>query len=123
MKFFDRKPSASSSSSSSTASPPALASTPDAAQRPAFPSPVLSQQMTFSLNQCSNAKLIVSTRGVKMGDAPEARYDVVVRAHQAPLEAEWSLGPEQAREIAAQLLEAAAECEKVRPSTRSHRWD
>jgi hypothetical protein len=121
MKFFGRKPS-SPSSSSSTASP-ALACAPDAANKPSFPSPVLSQQMTFSLNQCSNAQLIVSTRGVKAGDAREARYDVVVRAHQAPLEAEWSLGPEQAREIAAHLLEAAAECEKVRPSTYSGRWD
>lgn len=91
--------------------------------KPSFPSPALSQQMTFSLNQCSSAQLIVSTRGVKAGSSPEARFDVVLRAQQTPLEAEWTLGPAQAREIAAHLLEAAAECEKVRPSTHSLHWD
>ncbi len=55
-----------------------------------------------------------------MKDAP---YDVVLQACKAPLETEWTLSAEQARELAARLLDAAADCGEFDNATFSLRWD
>lgn len=115
MKFFGRKPTSSSS--------PASASTPDAANMPVFPQPVQTQRMMFSLHQCTAAELKVTTRSMKTVAAADARFDVLLKARQTPLEAEWSFTPEQARELAARLLDAAADCENVDHLTYALRWD
>lgn len=113
MKFFGRKP------SPEAATPAAARSTPDATNRPVFLQPMLTKQMTFSLHQCTDAELNVTTRSMKTAGASDARFDVLLQARKTPLEAEWTLTSEQARELAAHLLGAAAECESVSHSTHA----
>lgn len=102
MKLFGRKPSA-----------PVLVCKPDAANMPFFPGPVPTERMAFSLYQCTAAELQVTTHSVKSSASPVARHDVMLQARQTPLEADWALTPEQARELAARLLDAAANCDEA----------
>ncbi|WP_382320890.1 hypothetical protein ACFJGX_12790 [Hydrogenophaga sp. UC242_50] len=115
MKLFGRKPSPQAAASAAVPT-----CTPDPEHMPFFPKPVSTQRMWFSLHHSTSAELKVSTRRTKVKDAP---YDVVLQACKAPLETEWTLSAEQARELAARLLDAAADCGEFDNATFSLRWD
>lgn len=103
MKFFGRKPSSSS----------ALATTPHAANTPDFRTPVPTLGASCSHYPSTASELMVAMRGMKSAMEGMARYDVRLQARPAPLDVEWNLSPEQARELAARLQSAAAECDKA----------
>lgn len=109
MKFFGRKP----SSSSAWATPPHAANTPD------FRTPVPTLGARCSDHPSTAAELMVSILGMKSGGDARARYDVALLSRPTPLDVEWNLSPEQARELAARLQSAAAECDKANHTVRS----
>ncbi|WP_382152564.1 hypothetical protein [Hydrogenophaga sp. ANAO-22] len=71
---------------------------------------VPAQRMSLSIQQRTMAGLSVAASRTAEPDVPAV---VLLQAREAPFELEWSLSPTQARALAARLLDAAANCNRL----------
>lgn len=71
---------------------------------------VPAQRMSLAIQQWSTAGLHAFASRTAERNVPAV---VVLEAHEAPFELEWSLSPAQARALANKLLEAAANCNRL----------
>jgi hypothetical protein len=71
---------------------------------------VPAQRMSLSIQQRTMAGLSVAASRTAEPDVPAV---VLLQAREAPFDLEWSLSPAQARALAARLLDAAANCNRL----------
>jgi hypothetical protein len=71
---------------------------------------VPAQRMSMSIQQRTTAGLSVAASRTAEPDVPAV---VLLQAREVPFELEWSLSPAQARALAARLLDAAANCNRL----------
>lgn len=86
-------------------------------QRIPLPEPVYrmrytipAQRMSLSIQQSTTAGLSVAASRTAEPDVPAV---VLLQAREIPFELEWSLSPAQARALAARLIDAAANCNRL----------
>lgn len=115
MKFFGRK-----RPSHAAAAEAAVETEPTNVREHFVQQPVPTQRMWLAIQHEAAAGLNVFARHTAVPDVPA---DVVLQARKAPLELDWSLSPDQARELAARLLEAAAHCGKIESVSYTLHWD